>query len=179
MWQLRQRPPMQQRFVPSLLDRLLPLRAQNQDNDPANQNLILPDGTLAWDVDAERRSVRRDVEDLLNTAIAPQLADILPQALSGSILNYGLHELSMLSATEGAEHRALCQSIHTAIETFEPRLLVHEVNLVASPRNRWLLQVQIIADLRLEPVVQRLVFDATLPLMTRHFEVREMPADAR
>lgn len=160
-------------ITPSILDRLLPLRTAQPDG---GQSALLFDNTLVWSADAERDAVRQDLENLLNTRVSTRLVQRLPAALRSSVLAYGLPEITTTSAHDEAEHEAVCAAVQTAIETFEPRLHRAEVHLVPTRRPIWQLQLRITADLILQVSSERVVFDATLPVMTRRFEVKEKPS---
>lgn len=66
--------------------------------------------------------VRRDLEDLLNTR---QTTAGIPAAFElthGSIVGYGLPDLSMVDASAPGEREAITHSIEAIIARYEPRL---------------------------------------------------------
>ncbi len=129
--------PEQDRLQPSLLDRLLDDEPGRRDEPRERRVLSLAD---------YRMSVRRDLEDLLNTgnlvswlrqreAASPggnqHPADLeaFPQVAS-SVLNFGIPDLTGLSAA-GMKAPDLERAIRQCILDFEPRLLRNSVRVTA------------------------------------------------
>ncbi len=110
----------ERRVVPGLLDRLL-------DDDP--QTTAEPPWRESQVVRELRRSLKRDLEDLLN---ARRPLDRLPDELAelpASLVNYGLPDLQSLEVRESHDVQRLCRLIEECIRRFEPRLR----NVVVSP----------------------------------------------
>lgn len=105
--------PTERRVVAGLLDRLL-------DDEPhLTQEPPWREGQVVREL---KRSLRRDLEDLLN---ARRPLDELPEgfhALEGSIANYGLPDLQSLEVRETHDLRRLCRLIEDCVRRFEPRL---------------------------------------------------------
>lgn len=101
------------RVVPGLLDRLL-------DDEP--ETTVEPpwrDGQVIREL---KRSLRRDLEDLLN---ARRPLENLPdglESLPGSLVNYGLPDLQSIEVRETHDVQRLCRLIEECIGRFEPRL---------------------------------------------------------
>jgi type VI secretion system protein ImpF len=110
----------EKRLVPSLLDRLL-------DDDP--QATVEPPSRESQVIRDLQRSLRRDLEDLLNSR---RPLDGLPEGLAelpGSLANYGLPDLQSLEVREMHDVQRLCRIIEDCIRRFEPRLQ----NVVVGP----------------------------------------------
>lgn len=110
----------EKQLVPSLLDRLL-------DDDPqASTEPVAREAQVIRDL---QRSLRRDLEDLLNSR---RPLDGLPEGLAelaGSLANYGLPDLQSLEVREVHDVQRLCRIIEDCIRHFEPRLQ----NVVVAP----------------------------------------------
>jgi type VI secretion system protein ImpF len=153
-----------QPLVPSVLDRLL-------DDDPAvtteparNRAQLLRDLKL---------SVRRDLEDLLNTrrrtlVPPPGLAEV-----GDSLITYGIPDFSGTGPTSAKERETFCRVIEGVIQDHEPRLLQVSVDLVSNPEpvDRTL-RFRIDALLRADPSPEPVVFDSTLEPATHQFAVQ-------
>jgi type VI secretion system protein ImpF len=105
--------PNDHRLTPGLLDRLI-------DNEPDEQvEAPWRDGQVIREL---KRSLRRDLEDLLN---ARRPLDALPEEyreLPTSLANYGLPDLQSIEIREKHELQRLCRMIEDCIRGFEPRL---------------------------------------------------------
>lgn len=96
-------------LVASVLDRLI---------SPAS---VVEIGSVrSGSLKALRLSVERDLNALLNTRRGANLIPEEFQAVSASLLNYGLPDIS--SYNLGGDPQGLRRDIETAIRTFEPRL---------------------------------------------------------
>lgn len=133
-------------LVPSLLDRLT-------GPDPNSGNLAYSgskDGTMVLRNLVD--TVRRDLEDLLNTRRPEN--DIPPEFinLERSIFNYGIPDVVSLSRDSYGRPRELTEAIARAIEQFEPRLDRVEVTIdpSASPDTP-AISYRIRARLKVEP----------------------------
>jgi len=129
--------------LPSFWDRL-----QHRRTSLSKRSISVADFELA---------VLRDVETLLNER--RPIRKGLPEALQGTILAYGLPELTSfdLASTSGADTLAL--AIEDAIRTFEPRLDNVSVS-VASETGYGTFRIR--ADIIIEPSVERLQFQAVV-----------------
>jgi type VI secretion system protein ImpF len=153
-----------QPLVPSLLDRLL-------DDEPDVQR---EPSKLRHQVLRElKQSVRRDLENLLNTRRRarprpPELAE-----LERSLVNYGLPDFAGGSLASGEDRDAFRQTVENVIRTFEPRFKAVRVELVdaAEPLNRTL-RFRIDALLYAYPAPEVVVFDSAVEPVTGNFEVK-------
>jgi type VI secretion system protein ImpF len=130
------------RLLPSILDRLL---------DPESGGASGRRGyTVAQLID----SVRRDLEDLLNTrqSVEDWPSDFVE--VSDSLLAYGMPDLTLFNAGVPREREELALLIADAIARFEPRLRdvrvsLVEVGTIQTPKVRFHIE----ARLRTEPVL--------------------------
>jgi type VI secretion system protein ImpF len=151
--------------APSLLDRLLDdaPHKQQEDAKPAHQQLA--------DL---RLSVRRDLENLLNTRRSEITWPALWQQLDCSLLAYGVSDITGRALdTVPLQHR-LCQELARVIETFEPRLRQVKVELFATDqRADRVLRLRIQAWLQMNPAPEPVVFDSLLKPEIGSFHVVE------
>jgi type VI secretion system protein ImpF len=150
-------------LTPSLLDRLLDDEPQRRHELPQSRGQLLRE---------LKHSVRRDLENLLNTrwqcrSVPSELAE-----LQVSLVNYGIPDFSgaRLSTTAGREQ--LRSIVERSVGHFEPRLTKVRVTLL--PPNDELdrrLRLRIDAMLRVEPHPEPVVFDSELKRATSTFEV--------
>ena len=149
----------------SLLDRLI-------DDSPGQ-----PDsGRLrrGFDLKALRQSVRRDLENLLNSRVQwhtwPDSYSELPQ----SLLNYGLPDFSVMVVDSDEGRLKLCRAVEQAIRRFEPRFksvkVIHIDNKDTTDRT---LKFRIDATLHADPAPEVIVFDSVLDPVFRTVKVEE------
>jgi len=147
-------------FTPGVLDRLMDER---REPGAANPRLT---------IEQIKDLVARDLEALLNTrvALAPGVFDEFPQARA-SILNYGLADFAAFCLTSAEDRDAICASIKTAIETFEPRLKDVSATLVPVPGSVNRLDFVINARLALFDSGDTVNFSAVLQPSSLHYAV--------
>lgn len=152
-------------YTPGLLDRLM----------------VEPGAAgAALGVEQLKDSVARDLEALLNTRIALDVAQLdgYPQARA-SILHYGLIDFAGFCLTSSIDRAAVCASIEDAIATHEPRL--REVRAVLEPQagdvNR--LQFAIHARLAVEGLREPVNFNAVLQPSSLHYDIKRAARPAR
>jgi type VI secretion system protein ImpF len=120
-----------------------------------------------------KQSVRRDLENLLNTrtrclAWPPGLKE-----LKQSLVNYGLPDFTGADLGSAKERERFCGVVQTVIRQHEPRFKSVRVQLLGSaePLDRTL-RFRIDALLRAEPAPEPVVFDSVLKPATGAFEVK-------
>lgn len=141
-------------FSPGLFDRL---DADDEHNRAARRD----ERTRAFE-DC-RRSITRDLEQLLNTrsALAPPALAPYP-AVAGSVANYGLVDFADKCITSESDQQQICMAVRLAIERHEPRL--HKVSVTLRPKKGGINRLEFIitAELRnasqLEPMLFNAVF---------------------
>ena len=144
-------------FTPGLLDRLM-----------------VEEGAAgaALGVEQLKDSVARDLEALLNTRIALDVAHLegYPAART-SILHYGLIDFAGFCLTSSIDRAAICASIEDAIAAHEPRLL--DARAVLEPEagdvNR--LHFAIHARLAVGGLLEPVNFNAVLQPSSLHYEI--------
>jgi type VI secretion system protein ImpF len=153
-----------QPLVPSVLDRLL---------DDAPETTTEPARSRAQLLRDLKQSVRRDIEDLLNTRrrhldLPPELAE-----LEHSLLAYGIPDFSGTGPATAKEREAFCRVIEGVIRRHEPRLLRVAVEPASAqdPTDRTL-RFKIDALLRADPAPEPVVFDSSLEPTSGEFAVK-------
>jgi type VI secretion system protein ImpF len=124
----------------SILDRLI-----DPDSDGTTSH---PGCTVEQMID----SVRRDLEDLLNThrTVADLRAEF-PE-VDNSIITYGLPDLSSFQSTKADVRRRVLERIEQAIARFEPRLRNVRATVIDEPDElQFKLKFQIDAKLHVDP----------------------------
>ena len=118
-------------------------------------------------------SVRRDLENLLNTR---QCCVSWPEhlkELKQSLLNYGIPDLTGASLSSAKERDDLCRALQAVIARHEPRFKSVRVTGLdnAEPLDRTL-RFRIEALLLVDPAPEPIVFDSMQRPATGTFEVR-------
>ena len=147
----------------SVLDRLV------VDDDVAYG----PTATRAQSVRDLKAAVRRDLEWLLNTrAVAYPPREALTE-LKASVYNYGLGDITSISADDPRGRARLRQMIETSILTFEPRLAAPQViEITTNTRESRQIRFQIEAVLKLDPSPERVSFDTVLDVATGQYLIK-------
>jgi type VI secretion system protein ImpF len=141
-------------LTPSLMDRL---RGGAGASDT-------PAGQRPYQLLAElRRSVRRDLECLLNTRWRCTEADQVPAGLENSLVNYGLPDFSGGNLQAAQDPQTVYDAVERAIQRFEPRLSGVRVRPLDDDQavDRTL-RFQIEAVLEVEPWHERVRFNTVL-----------------
>jgi type VI secretion system protein ImpF len=153
-----------QPLVPSVLDRLLDDEPDNSQETPKARHQVLRE---------LKQSVRRDLENLLNTrwrcnSWPPDLDEV-----ELSLVNYGIPDFTGVNMAAPSERERLRQTIERIVRRFEPRFKSVKVRLVdnVDPVDRTL-RFRIDALLHAEPAPEPVVFDSQLEPATSDFEVR-------
>jgi type VI secretion system lysozyme-like protein len=120
-----------------------------------------------------KQSIRRDLENLLNTrwrctSWPPNLNE-----LGKSLIDYGIPDFSGSALGSSVNREEFRRIIERAIQRFEPRLRNVKVDLVESnePLDR-VLRFRINALVQADPVPEQVVFDSALEPLTSNFEVK-------
>lgn len=119
-----------------------------------------------------QKSLLRDLQWLLNTRQISEPADKAHEFLSRSVFNYGLPDITQLSADSSETPGRLREILEETIERYEPRLSNVHVSLVrkgGSTDRR--VQFFIEADLNVEPETERVEFDTILEVSSGKFAV--------
>jgi type VI secretion system protein ImpF len=161
------KPHAEQPLVPSVLDRLLDFEPELSREAPRNRSQVLRE---------LKQSVRRDLEQLLNTRRRP-----LPFAgglkeLKQSLVNYGIPDFTGANMSSPEARQEFCRTLQALIRQYEPRFKRADVQLLtnAEPLDRTL-RFRIDALLHCDPAPEPVVFDSVLEPSTGAFAVKGGP----
>jgi len=163
------KPGQSSRIVASLFDRLV------------NEHDAIPTDSDANRALAERlfkAAVMEDLTHLLNTrnSFAHYRDRFSEEAFveaGGSVLCYGLPDMTKYNANSSAAAALLCSNVEDAIRRFEPRLTDVRVTLLTtSPRDRTF-GLLIDARIRLDPISAPINFQVNMPLTTGGCEIQD------
>jgi type VI secretion system protein ImpF len=150
-------------LIPSVLDRLLDDDPTSQKEQPQNRFQLLR---------GLKNSVRRDLENLLNTrwrcvGFAPDLEE-----LSVSLMNYGIPDFTGSSLGSGVARDEFVKVIQETIRRFEPRLTRVKVELLDNAeRDDRAMRFRIDAVLQVDPDPEPVSFDSRLEPSSGNFHV--------
>ncbi len=151
---------------PSILDRLL-------DDAPHNRLESEPD--RYQNLKTLRQSVRRDLEQLLNTRYRIVSPPSGHEQLEHSLLNYGLPDLATINIIDADQKKEFIRHMERVIRTYEPRFksvkVTHHENKDKTDRA---LRFRIDAVLYADPSPEIVVFDSVLESVTRSVSVTEL-----
>jgi type VI secretion system protein ImpF len=151
-------------LLPSLLDRLLDDDPGSQQEAPQHRAQVLRE---------LKHSVRRDLENLLNTRwrCVGWPADMAELDLS--LVNYGIPDFTGAALATVGNREELVRTIQEAIRRFEPRLRRVKVELLDKddPEQRTM-RFRIDAILMADPDPEQVVFDSLLEPSSGTFRVQ-------
>jgi len=160
------RPSLTQPLVPSILDRLI-------DSEPGKAAEGY--GSRTQMLKELRESVRRDLQNLLNTRTPSLSLSGYGAALTHSIINYGIPDFAgadLSSAEDKEKFRALIEAV---IKRYETRFKSVQVKILEGDgETDRALRFRIDALLNVEPAVKPVVFDSSLEPVTRTIEVKDV-----
>lgn len=150
----------------SILDRLL-------DDEP--QSSMDADTNKYHKLKNLRNSVRRDLENLLNTRHRiMEPAEELKQ-LELSLLNYGLPDLATVNMSDIDKKQQFIENFESILRDYEPRFKSVKVSLQDNTdkldRN---VRFRIDATLYADPYPEVIVFDSVMEPVTRSINVKEV-----
>ncbi len=150
----------------SILDRLL-------DDEP--QISVDADTNKYHKLKNLRNSVRRDLENLLNTRHRiMEPAEELPQ-LELSLLNYGLPDLATVNMSDLDKKQQFIDNFESILRDYEPRFKSVKVSLQDNTdKLDRTVRFRIDATLYADPYPEVIVFDSVLEPVTRSINVREV-----
>jgi type VI secretion system protein ImpF len=154
----------EQPLLPSLLDRLLDDEPDVSREAPRRRQQVLRE---------MKESVRRDLQDLLNTRARCRPWPANLKELERSLLSYGLPDFIGANLSLARAREELPRLLETIIRQHEPRFKTVKVQLMdsAEPLDRTL-RFRIDALLNVEPAPEPVIFDSVLRAVTGTFEVR-------
>jgi len=150
---------------PSILDRLL-------DDEPHIQ--IEADKNRHQQLRALRASVKRDLENLLNTRYRVVEPPEEYTQLELSLLNYGLPDLATVNIADTEKKRNFTRHLETILRNYEPRFKTVNVNHIDNKDNTdRTLRFRIDATLYADPAPEIVIFDSVLDPVSRTVNVEE------
>jgi len=153
-----------QPLIPSVLDRLL-------DDDPtAKREVEKPRSQVVREL---KQTVRRDLENLLNTRWrCTSCPDDLDQ-LDLSLVNYGIPDVTGADLASTGQRGRFRQIMERVIQHFEPRFKKVSIEMLDNidPADRTL-RFRIDALLYAEPAPEPVVFDSAMQPSTGNVEVK-------
>jgi len=154
-----------QELRPSILDRLMDDEPHIQIEQDKNRNQYLRE---------LRNSVKRDLENLLNTRFRMQSPPEDLKEIECSILNYGLPDLATVNIADIEKKRAFTKNLEKTLRMFEPRFksvkVIHIDNKDTTDRT---LRFRIDATLHADPAPEVIIFDSVLDPVFRTVKVEE------
>jgi len=150
----------------SILDRLL-------DDEP--EDTIDIDTNKYHKLKNLRNSVRRDLENLLNTrfrVVAPAEEFI---QLEQSLLNYGLPDLATINLLDMSKKLKFIEHLESTIKHFEPRFKSVKITFFENEETLdRTIRFRIDATLYADPYPEVIVFDSLLEPVTRAITLNEV-----
>lgn len=150
---------------PSILDRLID-REPHVTREPAR--------SATQKMVELRQSVRRDLENLLNTRfrVVEPPADL--EQLGVSLLNYGLPDLATVNISSIEKKREFTRNLERILKDYEPRFKSVKVTAIDNRESTdRTLRFRIDAVLWADPAPQVVVFDSVLEPISRSVNVQE------
>lgn len=153
-----------QLLVPSVLDRLLDDEPGVSREAPRSRGQVLR---------ALKLSVRRDLENLLNTRSRCHSWPLEMTELKRSLVNYGVPDITGASFGTPEDREDFCRTLEQVIRRHETRFRSVTVTLLENTESLdRILRFRIDALLEVEPAPEPVVFDSSLRLADADFEVR-------
>lgn len=153
-----------QPLLPSVFDRLLDDEPQNSREVPRNRNQVLRD---------LKKSVRRDLENLLNSRQDWREWPESLKELDRSVLNYGIPDFAGVNMSAPSQRQRLREDVEACIERFEPRFKTVKVTLLENSDDfDRTLRFRIEGKLHAEPAPEPVVFDSTVEPLSAEVAVR-------
>ena len=153
-----------QELLPSLIDRLI--------KPIGTANIEYTDSRVT--VTEIRDSIRRDLENLLNTRRRFEVSGEKLESRDLTIVNYGIPDFTGASFSTEEEQEELLREIKKIILAYERRFksikIVEKKGLDSMDRT---VRFRIEAELRVEPAVEPLVFDTRIDPVSRELSIEE------
>ena len=151
-------------LVPSVFDRLIDHHPDRLTEEPKSQSQQLRE---------MKKSLRRDLENLLNTRWSCASWPPNYEELDLSLVNYGIPDFTGVNMGGPDNQERLLQIVRRAIENFEPRLTKFTIE-ISDSGNRIDRRLSFRVDglLQAEPFPEQVVFDTALDAHSSDFRVR-------
>ena len=118
-----------------------------------------------------REAVKRDVEFLLNTRCPPIPNISLYPKAAGSVMNFGLPDISTYSASS-MDQNALLSAMVQTLRRFEPRIQNVRVAVARAENLTRSLRFHIEGRIQFDTTVENIEFDTVLELTRGEYEVK-------
>ncbi len=152
------------RLLPSVYDRLIDHQPNLQTESPKSQSQVIYE---------LKQSLRRDLENLLNTRWTCTKWPPDYEELELSLINYGIPDFTGVNMGGPENQNRLIQIVRKAIEKFEPRLIKFTIELSRKVDNiDRTLSFRVDGLLHSEPFPEQVVFDTSLDVHSSEFEVK-------
>ena len=151
-------------IVPSVLDRLL-------DYEPELSKDVAKSRSKS--ISELKQSVRRDLERLLNSKFVRDEIPLDLEEVNKSLAVYGLPDFSRLSSRSSADRKTVTKNVEDTLRLFEPRFANLKVTLEVGDDYTQGLKFRIEASLRVESILEPIVFDTVLQVGTGDFMVNQ------
>jgi type VI secretion system protein ImpF len=154
----------QRPILPSILDRLIDEAPEQTREAPTSAQQFLRDLRL---------SVRRDVENLLNTRQRFDPASEELRQLRSSVYEYGIPDIAGRNLSSKRRRDEFLKLIENELREHEPRFKTVRVVSVLEPGSKQrTLHFRIEALMHAEPAPEQVQLDSRMEPVTRAFEVR-------
>jgi len=147
----------------SVVDRLVDLEPERKLELPLSR---------AQSVRELKAALRRDLEWLLNSRRTIEESPASLKEVGRSLYNYGLPDVASLYLRSSKDQAYLLESIKTAIEIFEPRLLNVKVTLESASEDKRVIRFAIEGLLRMDPAPEQVFFDTVLEPTSGQYQVK-------
>lgn len=152
-----------QPLVPSVLDRLIDEQPESTREPVRMRNQVLTE---------VRNSIRRDLENLLNTRWRPVSYPGDMTDLDRSVVRYGIPDVAAANLISERGRHEYLKTIEETIRTFEPRFKSVRVSFVEnSDYQDRTMRFRIDAMMYAHPAPEPIVFDSALEPATGEFSV--------
>lgn len=119
-----------------------------------------------------KEALKRDLEWLLNTRQPPIPGlDKFP-GIKGTVIDYGLPDISSMGLTSASDHRLLRLAMEACLRYYEPRLMNARVSLEDSDKVDRRLRFHIEATMKVDSAPEEIVFDTVLELSSGEYKVK-------
>ncbi|PHS12270.1 MAG: type VI secretion system baseplate subunit TssE [Blastopirellula sp.] len=154
----------EQPLLPSVFDRLMDDEPENSQESPRSAIQTMRD---------IRVSVRRDLENLLNTRWRVSAWPLDYEQLNRSLVNYGIPDFSSIDMSSDMDRDSLRVAVEEAIRIYEPRFVSVKVELIENDDSAdRTLRFLIHAELHATPNPEPIVFDSRVEAGDQLFKVR-------
>lgn len=140
-------------LLPSVLDRLIDLDPRTTQEAPQSRNQVLRELKM---------SVRRDLEELLNTRRRPFRPPGRLDEVQNSILDYGIPDMADVNLGSNSGREQFRRAVERAIRAGEPRFKTVKVELVDKGGDDRTMKFRIEALLWADPAPEQVAFDTVL-----------------